>query len=749
MKKRLISTFLSAIMILSAVTSATVFAAESSENSSVYNSEYSNYTANKITHPENGTKAVDGIVDYIGNGVVTDQITGIGDRAQNYSWSAIGYGDWVYVGTCPNAMMQTLNFMNTVLGNTFDKEIMTATLNAMFNGSFFISEEDGGDPKGILVKVNTKTGEVKLLMSKATTDTNVQFRNVVEYKGKFYFCGSVNGLPSVYQVDPATDEYKLVYQSISAADYYKAYQMGISVGIRGIGTFDDKLIISLVGLDGAYICETDNPKDPESFKVIANMNDMFDYPAYRYQDSIYGGSIWDMVEFNGSLYVSVCTGRPENKPDNNTMQSFALIRGDRAENGNWTWNAVVGDKEKDNAKYTFGIDPERTRSGAANLCVYNDYLYIGEYNDEEIALEDLMFSKNCDFVNANLEQSVNLYRMDSDENLELVMGDADEMFPEGSLTEFGSGFGRNENQYIWRMQVYNNKLYVGTFDTSSLLEPIGQFTNGDLLDMTDEEWETQIEYLRTLIDLILSKKNTPEVVTANDIDSALTDNQAQSIADSVNQFDDVDKNMTLKLNELQELLDELENNLNDDANGYFIEIFNNIKNYVDELFTSISDNAKEYIGSFISDENVAIMRSFLECSAYLSTAERGFDLYVLDEDMNVETITTNGFGDPYNHGCRVFALTDDDIVLGTANPFYGTQLWIFEEIEFDEMIYDVNKDGIVSIDDVTYMQQVLSDIIDKPEDFDVTADFNNDGEATIDDATIIQYYLAGLQYNFN
>lgn len=43
--------------------------------------------------------------------------------------------------------------------------------------------------------------------------------------------------------------------------------------------------------------------------------------------------------------------------------------------------------------------------------------------------------------------------------------------------------------------------------------------------------------------------------------------------------------------------------------------------------------------------------------------------------MNVETVTTNGFGDPYNHGCRVFAVTNNGLSIGTANPFYGTQVW--------------------------------------------------------------------------
>ena len=43
---------------------------------------------------------------------------------------------------------------------------------------------------------------------------------------------------------------------------------------------------------------------------------------------------------------------------------------------------------------------------------------------------------------------------------------------------------------------------------------------------------------------------------------------------------------------------------------------------------------------------------------------------------NFQTITANGFGDPYNHGLRVFAATDQGLCLGTANPFYGTQIWI-------------------------------------------------------------------------
>lgn len=731
MKKKIISALLSAALVVTSFSSITAMAASDTTSGTTY--QQKSFTANKITHPENGLKAPDGIVDYIGNSTVTDEITGVGDRAQNYAWSAIGYGDWVYIGTCPNAMTQTLNFMGTVLGNKFDKEIMIATLNAMFNGAFFTAEEDGGDPKGILVKVNTKTGEVKLLMSKATTNTNVQFRNVVELNGKFYFCGSVNGLPTVYQVDPATDEYKKVYQSIDQADFYKAYQMGISVGIRGISTFENKLIISLVGLEGAYICESDNPEDPDSFKVIATMSDMFNYPAYRYQDSIYGGSIWDMAAYNGSLYVSICTGTPENKPDDNTMQSFALIKGDRDDNGKWTWTSVIGDKEKDNAKYTYGIDPERTRSGAANLCVYDGYLYIGEYNDEEIALERVLFDQSCGFMNSNLEQSVNLYRMDENEEIQLVVGDADEMFPDGGLTGLGSGFDRNENQYIWRMQVYNNKLYVGTFDTSSLLEPIGQLTNGDLLKMTDEEWQSQIEYIKVLAELILNKYKTPQLPVAAPATLSISRNDARNMAKSVNNAGKISRATAANAENVIELAQEIENTADEKASEEFIATYTELSKASKDMTISIG----EIIGKIFTEENIAKMTSFVKCAAYMSTAERGFDIFTLDSSLNVKTVTTNGFGDPYNHGCRTFAVTDDNLIVGTANPFYGTQIWTLSDNK-----YDLNEDSKVDVQDVTFAQCVVAGTEEKPADFDERADYNKDGKVDINDITAYQIYLA-------
>lgn len=625
--KKLLCVLLSVLMLSGLVISSAAF-----NGAVTYSSQSGKYTATKISHPDKGLCEIDGIVDYVGGGITAASDMGQGARGQNYSWSAIGVGDYVYVATCYNAMGQTLDFMDSVLGNSFDKSQMQAALDVMFHGDFFTGETDGYNAGGVLVKVNVHTNEVTQLMGKSIDGINVLLRNCCEYNGMLYFCGSVGGLAKIVQVDPSTDECKVVYAGISAQDAWAAHKANICSTIRGLCVYEDKLIVSAVTLEGPQILISDHPWDgQEAFTEIADQEALFNYPAFHYTDSIYGGSIWEMAEFNGSVYVSLCTGTPENKPDEYSMQSFALVRGDENEDGTWSWTAIAGDKEKDGAKYTFGIDPERTRAGACVLQVYGDYLYLGEYNDEQLALEGILFKSDFEFMNRNLEQSVSLYRMDKNENIELVVGDATNMFPDGSLSGIGSGFGRHENQYIWRMTSYNGKLYVGTFDTSSLLEPVAQLTNGDVITMSIPDWQRLLGFVKTLLD-ITSESNS-------DIQAAKALFENFSINELVNIF----KNMNLS------------------------EV------------TAMFGDSKETIAAVKKVWN--IIDGILECSKYTVTADRGFDLYVSEDGVNFRTITTNGFGDPYNHGLRVFANMDSGLMIGTANPFYSTQIWMLEENE--------------------------------------------------------------------
>lgn len=53
----------------------------------------------KVSHPGNGLRTADGVVDYVGGGAVSESDAGQGDRGQFYSYAAESYGDWVYIGT--------------------------------------------------------------------------------------------------------------------------------------------------------------------------------------------------------------------------------------------------------------------------------------------------------------------------------------------------------------------------------------------------------------------------------------------------------------------------------------------------------------------------------------------------------------------------------------------------------------------------------------------------------------------------
>ena len=226
--KRILSILLTVSVLLGTVTAVSAF-----EGSVKYTS--GEYEITKISHPEKGLGEVDGIVDYIGEGAVSAKDEGQGDRGQNYAWSAVAYGDCVYVSTNYNSLGLTLGFMDSVLGNDFDPSEMNATLDVMFNGHFYAGEPDGGNTGGVLTKINVKTNEVTVLMSKSTTGHNVQLRNACEFNDKLYFCGSVNGLPKIIEVDPNNnDKCTIVYEGISQSDYYQAYLQGICTGIRGL-----------------------------------------------------------------------------------------------------------------------------------------------------------------------------------------------------------------------------------------------------------------------------------------------------------------------------------------------------------------------------------------------------------------------------------------------------------------------------------------------------------------------------------
>ena len=728
--RKWLSGLLAAALVFSVSASALALPSEQEAERFPHHYTEGSFELSKISHPDkpaNTRKAqvkyADGLLDYVGNdalGVpgVDEGANGQGDRGQSYSWGSIAYGDWMYVSSLYSAMLSTMQ-LAPAIGHSYDPALLAKMADVLYRGDFFVGEADGGNPRCALSKINVKTGEVKILMSTALNGISGQFRNAVEYHGKLYFCGSPNGIPSIWEIDPETDAFRRAYvdpevEKDPSVILQAIKEKNLSVAIRGMTVFNDYLVISCVGPDANPYIAVSNNID-EGFTKIASTwkegtdntveGELLGYPACRLKDSIYGGHIWEMIPFNGKLYVSICTGTPENSPDGGkTMQSFALMRGecpsgDIANRNAWTWTPVAGDKA-DGAAYPFGIDASRTRAGACTMQVFGDHLYIGEYNDAEIAMMNMMFNMDFHFLAENLEQSVNLYRMDKNENMELVVGEPTEQFPE-SLSGLHSGFGEAEtayeNQYIWRMEVFQDKLYAGTFDQSSLLYPIAQFSNGDLMHMSPEEWQKQLDYILELLKMLQDHKKQnpsqpgPTAATLNQMVQVQEQYRARpgysvcavpSVLDDGPMDDLVELHRAMVL--LPALLEQddswtLEEKIASKVN--FLKLYQQMMTCYEGL-TDVPAPLRERYEQILDPQKQIMMEALVRCLHYLEDSKQGFDMFVSEDGVHFDAITRTGMGDPYNQGLRALTYNDSAenpwLCVGTANPFYGTQIWRLE-----------------------------------------------------------------------
>ena len=372
--------------------------------------------------------------------------------------------------------------------------------------------------------------------------------------------------------------------------------------------------------------------------------------------------------------------------------------------------------------------------------------------------------------------------------------------------------------------VYNGKMYVGTMDTTTLLEPLAKYTNGDILEMTKDEWISQINYIKVMLKLLFKTPVTSSMsaesvvpvetsaetesaetaaetiateeseteaavettiddnlssdtaavqtqteegiaVQAIETDTAIEDNAADSDADievAVESLDDAqpvavspteepltessarvlveaaiqevqndaaqssadnDQNtdaITLtdeQINSLvsglldgsiapQSMDEQLYNQLvtvNDklisiaslvDSNDIeaFVTVYTAMSDIIDQINDRIPENVKALYATVIKYATKENLKGLASSLKYMRTSEAGFDLFEITDNgsagVSIKKVTTNGFGDRYNHGLRIFEKADDYWVIGTANPFNGTQLWRTTNLEQNTDIPD-------------------------------------------------------------
>ena len=323
---------------------------------------------------------------------------------------------------------------------------------------------------------------------------------------------------------------------------------------------------------------------------------------------------------------------------------------------------------------------------------------------------------------------------------EMRVGDKNDTFPKGGSTGLGSGYDNHMNQYTWQTTVHEGKMYLSTMNTTTLLEPIAQFTNGDILNMNEKDWNNTVHYLRVFLRLLWGMGPTdpasaiatqsndqnakvttqtmpstdnpealvdwariqagkdasaaqPQTTDAKSVSSAkpisLTAAQTKELVDGIKDGSIVPGSLAAsgssdeasQLFDINNELDNLGSQLSDKGSADFANNYGEVTDAFFSIADIIPDKFKGLYEMLVKLTSKANLKAYAKSLPYLAKSKRGFNLFEItdrsaaNEGVTVGTVTDNGFGDPFNHGLRIFCDTDDYMVVGTANPFYGTQLW--------------------------------------------------------------------------
>lgn len=704
-----------------------------------------NFVIRKISNSTKGEKEADGLI----NG---------GDRSNGYVWVMAESNNYIYMGSNRNIIYGVIK--NSINQGNLDKIIT----NLIFKGD--VSTETT-DFAAEIFRYNKLTKEIELVYKSETTP-----------EGGFY----ESGYRSAVAFKPYNEETESIYIGAFGNKYTRIlkfkenYIIGVdkpevvfvdntgTSSVRAMATHENKLYFGLLINDtDLRVMESSAPSE-NTWNIVADLSDFKNIPNVD-AGSAGAGGIFDLISYNGYLYAIIGSG---SKPIEES--GFLVFKGksvglmaEGANNYGWKWEMIVGP----NAKYEAGMGvpsyaiatPFKYRASDGN-----EYVYVGTFSNVLQNLEKIL---NFDFsyIYENFIKPAQLYRFDKNDNWEMVIGTPRENEPiQNRIGNYKAGFiphnsliKYSSNHYIWRMAEYNDKLFLGTFDSSTFYDYLIPKNIPDHINNFNEVLKIVLEFL-SLIDIIDSD-------TAESLLKLFNDNNYCSSNINHYNFRRANyKNAAFKYGNKFSLsyacshcnsidpCDYLEQALNNLTIPYNLDILNSLKSFLPKdlssdieslivdnnyikcrnclnknVMTSLNTISKNIPADTLSDDSSYLQAIYSQLSAifgeetereiektidmlnniqdklraliskiisFLTSKEflkqiyymrairkminssiKGFDLYFSNDGVNFSQINNNGFYDKYNYGLRTFVSSTDGLYIGTANPFYGGQLW--------------------------------------------------------------------------
>lgn len=654
----------------------------------------------KLSNPTKGEKEADGF-----NSAV--------DRRNGYAWAMAESKNYIYIGSNRNIIFSLIksifilgNFAETITDLIFEDDVSTETV----------------DNSAEIFRYNKLTQKIEQV-----------YKSELTLEGGFYESGYI----SAVSFKPYNEDNESIYIGAFGNNYTRIlkfkenYVIDVdkpevvfidntgksSVGAMGV--HEAKLYFGLMITDtDLRIMESAAPSK-NTWNIVADLNDFNNIPNVDIGSSRSGG-IFDLISYNGYLYAIIGSG---NKPINES--GFLIFKGKyiglMAKGSNrygWKWDMIVGP----NGKYEAGMGINSYAIATPFKYKASDgkeYVYVGTFSNVIQSLQKLI-SFDFSYLYENFVKPTQLYRFDENDNWEMIIGTPSENEPlqirignyKAGFVPDNSGINYSSNHYIWRMAEYNGKLFLGTFDSSSLYDYLIPKNIPDYIDSFEGILIILLNFL-SLINVIKSEDIKTILQLFNDYeyfdDKYINNYDALSLSYTSLHFneikpsdyiDKVMKNIDLNynlniLNSLNALAKKIPTSISSDNDKYLEAIYlylssqlgkstiENIKNTIYKL----SNNKKQLklllfkIKDFVTSQEFLTQLYYMKSiRKMIDTSIKGADLYVSEDGIHFKKININGFNDKYNYGLRTFVSSTDGLYIGTANPFYGGQLWKLNEI---------------------------------------------------------------------
>ena len=709
-------------MSLLPLTAATSIAAE--KDQAITRNYGNKYQLEKVSNPSSGPRKADGIN--------TNDETGYeANRLNSYAWAVASRGDYIYVGTNRTLFGSALNAVAAQIAEANPDTPMTkdrlnniVALVSLGEVPVNLKEEDY-IPQ--IIRFDVKKGTSKVIYQPSVkrgddgvlyyTDKNgeiiptanvsaetASFRSVVEYGGNLYFGSLGIHMLQLVRIDQ-DDSAHVVYQTIGMYSSLRAgcvYNDGANDLLcfggqdttygkwrRDYGTATDRPLPIVV----RYLNPSTAGSESEDWTgLIADYEDFGKYA----KASVYisgGGTVWDLCSYNGKLYIILAYDG-----------GWAMFRGEKGgakpNAYGWTWTEVVGD----NGKYPLAMDAEigirnaefsreygcseyaGNLNGAGLLestatpFVYKGKMYIGSFDNATTIqaqtvikyLVKLQMMMNPD-VKGNgptlkqiyapiyevLKHPQRVWVMDENENIKAVEG-ANELLKDTT------------NDYVWRFIEYHGKLYTGTFDSSTAFNYLLGMDLWDYVKGLISSNSNIPENVRELFSGSIMKK-TRELLQSVNTEEA---NAAGGAVSSFLKAADAACNVLEKFYQEELSVEEITSALKKLETTRKAITANLEKSINNEKFSALIGKVDTILGFF----DVEGLAYWAAAKSLIRKEAKGFDLFVTGDGEKWEKILDDGAGDRYNYGGRTFTVCNDELYLGTANPYFGGQLWKIKDL---------------------------------------------------------------------